>query len=117
MLKLGCARVSSDEQEPHPKCDALAALGVTPERIYVAHGVTGTNQSRPGSSAVAAQIVTANRRPARPNARHVPDKGPTGLSPGSIPRPARRARVGVLRRSWPHAERGRTELGSRRDLP
>src|SRR5262245_51545761 len=36
MLELGCARVSSDEQDPHPKRDALAALGVAPERIYVA---------------------------------------------------------------------------------
>src|SRR5215218_6048900 len=69
MLKLGCARVSSDEQESHPKRDALAALGVAPERIYVAHGVTRTNQHRPGSSAVAAQIVPVIRRPARPNAR------------------------------------------------
>ena len=79
MLKLGCARVSSDEQESHPKRDALAALGVAPERIYVAHGVTGTNQHRPGSSAVAAQIVPAIRRPARPNARaRLPTKDQPG---------------------------------------
>ena len=56
MLKLGCARVSSDEQESHPKRDALSALGVAPERIYIAHGVTGTNQHRPGSSARPAAI-------------------------------------------------------------
>ena len=114
MLKLGCARVSSDEQESHPKRDALAALGVAPERIYVAHGVTGTNQHRPGSSAVAAQIVPAIRRPARPNARaRLPTKDQPGCPQEASLGQRGAPRVGVLRRSWPHAERGRTELGPR----
>jgi len=84
MLKLGCARGSSDEQES-PKRDALAALGVAPERIYVAHGVTGTNQHRPGNSAVVAQMVPAIRRPARPNARA---RSPTKDQPGCPQEPS-----------------------------
>ena len=114
MLKLGCARVSSDEQESHPKRDALAALGVAPERIYVAHGVTGTNQHRPGSSAVAAQIVPAIRRPARPNARaRLPTKDQPGCPQEASLGQRGAPRVGVLRRSWPRAERGRAEVGPR----
>ena len=105
---------SSDEQESHPKRDALAALGVAPERIYVAHGVTGTNQHRPGSSAVAAQIVPAIRRPARPNAGHVcrrrtnpavPRKHPSA----SAARPESAFGAGRGRA----VERGRAEVGPR----
>ena len=107
MLKLGCARVSSDEQESHPKRDALAALGVAPERIYVAHGVTGTNQHRPGSSAVAAQIVPAIRRPARPNARA---RLPTKDRPG-CPQEASLAQRGAPRVGLPR------RLGRRCDRP
>ena len=99
MLKLGSARVSSDEQESHPKRDALAALGVAPERIYVAHGVTGTNQHRPGSSAVAAQIVAAIRRPARPNARaRLPTKDQPGCPQEASLGQRGAPRVGVRRR-------------------
>ena len=38
---IGYARVSTDEQD-------LTALGVAPDRIYVDHGLTGTNRARPG---------------------------------------------------------------------
>jgi hypothetical protein len=100
MLKLGCARVSSDEQESHPERDALAALGVALERIYVAHGVTGTNQHRPGSSAVAAQIVPAIRRPARPNARaRLPTKDQPGCPQEAFLGQRGAPRVGVPRAS------------------
>ena len=82
MLKLGYARVSTDEQESHPKRDALAALGVAPERIYVAHGVTGTNQHRPGSSAVAAADCAGYPPSSAPErAGTFADEGPTRLSP------------------------------------
>jgi DNA invertase Pin-like site-specific DNA recombinase len=33
---------------PHRQRDALTALGVKPNRIYVDHGLTGTNRARPG---------------------------------------------------------------------
>jgi predicted site-specific integrase-resolvase len=47
-LKIGYARVSTDDQDLTAQRDALAALGVAPERIYVDHGLTGTNRDRPG---------------------------------------------------------------------
>ncbi|HEY6423563.1 MAG TPA: recombinase family protein [Pseudonocardiaceae bacterium] len=42
------ARVSTDEQDLTAQRDALAALGVAPERTYVDYGLTGTNRARPG---------------------------------------------------------------------
>ena len=45
---IGYARVSTDEQDLTAQRNALAALGVTSKRIYVDHGVTGTNRARPG---------------------------------------------------------------------
>ena len=47
-LLIGYARVSTDEQDLTAQRDALATLGVAPERIYVDHGLTGTNRTRPG---------------------------------------------------------------------
>ena len=47
-LIIGYARVSTDEQDLTAQRDALTALGVAPERIYVDHGLTGTNRARPG---------------------------------------------------------------------
>ncbi|MDO4070541.1 recombinase family protein [Clavibacter michiganensis] len=44
---IGYARVSTDEQDVTAQRDALTALGVTPDRIYVDHGLTGTNRNRP----------------------------------------------------------------------
>jgi len=65
--------------------DALAALGVLPERIYVDHGLTGTNRERPGlREALAAcragdtLVVTKLDRLARslPDARAIADELP-----------------------------------------
>jgi len=42
------ARCSTDRQDLTAQRDALAALGVKPARIYVDHGLTGTNRARPG---------------------------------------------------------------------
>ncbi len=47
-LLIGYARVSTDEQNLTAQPDALAALGVSPERTYVDQGLTGTNRERPG---------------------------------------------------------------------
>ena len=47
-LLVGYARVSTDQQDLTSQRDGLAALGVAPNRIYVDHGLTGTNRERPG---------------------------------------------------------------------
>lgn len=47
-LNIGYARVSIDVQDLTAQRDALAALGVSAERIYVDYGLTGTNRERPG---------------------------------------------------------------------
>ena len=47
-LLIGYARVSTDEQDLTAQRDALAVLGVTAERVYGDHGLTGTNRERPG---------------------------------------------------------------------
>ena len=47
-LLIGYARVSTDEQDLTAQRNALEALGVGPSRIYVDHGLTGTNRERPG---------------------------------------------------------------------
>jgi len=47
-LLIGYARCSTDSQDLTAQRDALTALGVTPDRIYVDHGLTGINRARPG---------------------------------------------------------------------
>jgi DNA invertase Pin-like site-specific DNA recombinase len=47
-LLIGYVRVSTDEQDLTVQREALHALGVTYERVYVDHGLTGTNRERPG---------------------------------------------------------------------
>lgn len=47
-LLIGYARVSTADQDLTAQRSALEALGVAPEHIYVDHGLTGTNRSRPG---------------------------------------------------------------------
>lgn len=47
-LLIGYARVSTDAQDLTAQRDALQALGVAEDRIYVDHGLTGTNRDRPG---------------------------------------------------------------------
>jgi DNA invertase Pin-like site-specific DNA recombinase len=47
-LLIGYARVSTDAQDLTAQREGLLALGVDPSRIYVDHGLTGTNRERPG---------------------------------------------------------------------
>lgn len=47
-MKIGYARVSTNEQDLTAQRGGLVALGVEPDDIYVDHGLTGTNRSRPG---------------------------------------------------------------------
>jgi len=82
-LKIGYARVSTDGQDLAAQRDALQALGVPADRIYVDHGLTGTNRDRPGlHQALAAcragdaLVVTKLDRLARslPDARAIADE-------------------------------------------
>jgi len=82
-LLVGYARCSTDEQDLTVQREGLAALGVTPERIYVDHGLTGCNRERPGlREALAAcrdgdtLVVTKLDRLARslPDARAIADE-------------------------------------------
>ncbi|TNU72931.1 recombinase family protein, partial [Miniimonas arenae] len=47
-MKIGYARVSTTGQDLTAQREALARLGVAPDRVYVDHGLTGTNRARPG---------------------------------------------------------------------
>src|SRR3954453_206987 len=47
-LSIGYARVSTEGQDLTAQRDALAGLGVPPERVYLDHGLTRTNRDRPG---------------------------------------------------------------------
>jgi DNA invertase Pin-like site-specific DNA recombinase len=47
-LLIGYARCSTDAQDLTAQREGLVRLGVTAERIYVDHGLTGTNRERPG---------------------------------------------------------------------
>ena len=74
---------STDQQDLTAQRDGLQALGVQAERIYVDHGLTGTNRERPGlHQALAAcragdtLVVTKLDRLARslPDARAIADE-------------------------------------------
>ncbi len=82
-MLIGYARVSTDGQDLTAQRDALAELGVDPGRVYVDHGLTGTNRDRPGlRQALAAcrtgdtLVVTKLDRLARslPDARAIADE-------------------------------------------
>ena len=47
-MLIGYARCSTDAQDLTAQREALTAFGVQPDRIYVDHGLTGTNRAWPG---------------------------------------------------------------------
>jgi Resolvase, N terminal domain len=76
-LLVGYARVSTEQQDLTVQRDGLHALGVGDDRIYVDHGLTGTNRDRPGSAG--ARRLSSGRHlrgdetgPARPLAAGCP---------------------------------------------
>jgi DNA invertase Pin-like site-specific DNA recombinase len=84
-IRVGYARVSTAGQDLTAQRQALAALGVDPKRIYVDHGLPGTNRARSGlREALAAcragdtLVVSKLDRLARsvPDARDIVDELP-----------------------------------------
>jgi DNA invertase Pin-like site-specific DNA recombinase len=82
-LLVGYARCSTEEQDLTAQRDGLSRLGVAAERIYVDHGLTGTNRERPGLREAPAAcragdtlVVTKLDRLARslPDARAIADE-------------------------------------------
>ena len=82
-LLVGYARVSTEHQDLTAQRNSLAALGVGDDRIYVDHGLTGTNRDRPGLKLALAAchsgdtlVVTKLDRLARslPDARDILDE-------------------------------------------
>jgi DNA invertase Pin-like site-specific DNA recombinase len=53
---IGYARCSTDKQDLTAQRAALAELGVAADRIYVDHGLTGTNRARPGLNQALAAV-------------------------------------------------------------
>ncbi|WP_445995924.1 recombinase family protein [Okibacterium fritillariae] len=82
-MLIGYARVSADEQDTTAQTNALRALGVDTDRIYVDQGLTGRNRNRPDLTAALSAcrqgdtfIVTKLDRLARsmPDARDIADE-------------------------------------------
>jgi DNA invertase Pin-like site-specific DNA recombinase len=82
-LLVGYARVSTEQQDLTSQRNGLHALGVGDDRIYVDHGLTGTNRDRPGLRLAPAAcrardtlVVTKLDRLARslPDARDILDE-------------------------------------------
>ncbi|MDC9615509.1 recombinase family protein [Xenorhabdus khoisanae] len=47
-IRIGYARCSTDKQDLTAQQETLLKLGVSPDRIYLDKGLTGTNRQRPG---------------------------------------------------------------------
>ncbi len=101
---VGYARCSTDRQDLTAQRDALIAQGVSPDRIYVDHGLTGTDRKRPGlreamaachegSTLDAGGDESANRSrrracPADARAGELNGNVPAGDGAGLVKRPA-----------------------------
>ena len=53
---IGYARCSKDKQDLSAQREALTELGVAADRIYVDHGLTGMNRTRPGLNQALAAV-------------------------------------------------------------
>lgn len=53
---IGYARCSTDDQDLTAQKVALAELGVAADRMYLDHGLTGTNRARPGLAQALAAV-------------------------------------------------------------
>ncbi len=60
-LLIGYARCTTDQQDPTAQRDGLAALGVADNRVYVDHGLTGTNRHQPGATRSGGCCSTCSR--------------------------------------------------------
>src|SRR6266536_3546316 len=95
---IGYARCSTDEQDVTAQQQRLTELGVSPERIYLDHGLTGTNRDRPGLDQALAAVREGDTLVVPkldPLARSVPDASPTCSC--SSPWPARSSTAKVAR--------------------
>lgn len=54
---IGYARCSTDKTGPGRPEKVLAELGVSPDRVYTDHGLTGAHQSRPGLDQALAVVL------------------------------------------------------------
>jgi len=72
-LLIGYARVSTDEQDLTVQRNALAVLGVSPERTYVDHGLTGSGPGYARRSRPAARAT----RSSSPSSTDLPGPCPT----------------------------------------
>ncbi len=79
-LKIGYARVSTAAQDLSAQRDALAALGVDAKRIYVDHGLTGTNRELPGLREALAACAIRATPSSSPSSTGSPAPSPTAAT-------------------------------------
>ena len=57
---IGYVRCSTGEQDLTAQRQALHALGVAPDRVYIDHGISGTKRERPGLDQALAAVRTGD---------------------------------------------------------
>jgi DNA invertase Pin-like site-specific DNA recombinase len=86
-LLVGYARSSTDQQDLTAQRDGLSGLGVEADRIYVDHGLTGTNRERPGlrealAACRAGDTLVVTNSTGWPGPCPTPEQSPTSSPPG-----------------------------------